>query len=83
VGICFLPPKQYDHEPTHPYTVRYSMWPRPYAAIGGNVITLPHPSVKWIFYRNQSYECLLRHEKAHINGWPETHPGMIRVDDYD
>jgi len=79
MGICFLPPHEYDHEPTHPYTIVYGWWPRPYASIGGNVIHMPNKYAKQIMYRNQSYKCLIRHEKGHINGWPANHPGMITV----
>lgn len=79
MGICFLPPHEYDHEPVQPYTIKYGWWPRPYAQIGGNVIRMPNRWMKPLLYRNQSYKCLIRHEKGHLNGWPQNHPGMITV----
>jgi hypothetical protein len=80
--ICFLPPARYDHEPAQHYTIRYGWWPRAYSNIGGNVINLPNKLMKRIFYSNQSYDCLIRHEKGHLNGWPPDHPGMITVRNY-
>src|SRR5215813_14657821 len=82
MGICYLPPTQYDHEPTKPCTIKYGLYPRAYSQIGesgDHVIHLPSPAVKWMFYPRTSYKCLIRHEKGHINGWPASHPGMITV----
>jgi len=79
MGVCFLPPEQYDHEPKKPYRVVYGWWPRPYATIGGDVIHMPNKIAKQLIYPNQTYECLIRHEKGHVNGWPANHPGMRTV----
>jgi len=78
--VCFIPPEKYDHEPTKPYTIKYGWYPRAYSQIGDSgdhVIHLPNRFVKPMFYANQTYESLIRHEKGHINGWPANHPGMI------
>jgi len=75
MSTCSVPPEEYDHEPRHPVTIKYGWWPRAYTAIGGSVINLPHPSIKWMFYSRTSYECLIRHEMGHANGWPANHPG--------
>lgn len=83
MGMAFLPPEKYDHEPEKKYQIKYGWWPRPYAPIGGDTIYLPRPSIKWMLYPNQSYAALIRHEIGHLNGWPQDHPGMRRVDNYD
>ena len=70
--VCRLPPAQYDHEPTTAYRVIED------PHLFGNAFTSPDRSVIVIpLYASPSWKaCYLRHEKAHVNGWPADHPGL-------
>lgn len=77
----FLPPPEWDHEPTKPYQV--TKFPKdwipslcgedwyPAALYGGCVEEVG--GEHWITVRDDllpmEMDCLLRHEKAHVNGW--------------
>jgi hypothetical protein len=79
-----MPPAQFDHEPTGPYRVRYQisdMFPlycgTNQPKVGG--CTVLEGGTCYITIRTElgaaDARLVLRHEKAHCNGWPRNHSG--------
>lgn len=78
-----LPPTQYDHEPTRPFT-DYRV---PYFQVASACRTFgPHLNgcvvpgriplrIMATGLNAQDEAALTRHENGHLNGWPADHPG--------
>jgi len=73
-----LPPAYFDHEPTVPYKVFKWDADMLLSVCGGGYFPNPGGCAErvsddmWFIYLKataKSPECLLRHEKGHVNGW--------------
>lgn len=83
------PPARYDHEPRAAYHVSYMPQEKLQRICAGEVHTqgdmvlgCSMPDVGLIFMakglKADVADVILRHEKAHLNGWPHSHPGAGR-----
>lgn len=82
-----LPPAEFDHEPTVPYLVQKvpsfgvnymcNMQWAPLGAVGACVDFQDEGDEPIIWVRDDltptEYACVIRHERAHVNGWRHTY----------
>ena len=77
--IWIPPPARYDHKASVPLNISRDISPCP-KPFGINVVACTglHQGVGYIMIAphlsGENYRLALRHEIAHINGWPADHP---------